>query len=986
MGEVCAERWISALVVAVVLALAAGTAVTAETITADDPDPGQATDEAPLRPDGTPRAGTDGAAAPGDDVEGGPRTPGERFRAITPITASELNAVDPTFRALARKIAAGEADKRDMRAFEWLRWRIEPYDEAVDLSVGRDEALARLRDKVRSRAAAQAFRARAAESPLASPGEALDGSFGATFGGATDASTESTVVSMGVSATGTWTAIGPTNIPGRTTGLAQPAGQPATLYASTAAGGLWRTTDSGATWTPLTDFEASLSGGAVLLDPNDANTIWFATGEGNFTSTSSGVFGTPMYPGAGVLKSTNGGMTWTISNDFSPNGIRRLALHPSDSTRLYAAGQSGCYLSTDAGATFTLITTGGIPSNGPASDVVVDPNDASRVFCAFYSDGIYRTEDGGTSWTVLDDGISTSPGRVALAIAPSDSNIMLAGIAENSGDLFVSTDAGDSWSRANGGVPLGYCGGQCVWDNAVGFDATNANVMYAGGISTYRSQDGGATWDTIPNVGSGVHVDQHFVLSPTANEVFLANDGGIYRSTDQGESFTQWAGGMDTSQYYAICRHSTDDDWAMGGTQDNGTHRRLNLGWQQVLGGDGGMCMTGPPGSDVVIGEFQGHAMRRSSNGGNSWGDAEDGIGDSEPRPWIGVMAPDPSDRNNMWTTTNDIYRSLDAKATAWVRVGDNVRCDPAAGCLSASSISVAPSDSNTVWIAFRAQGAIPPFTPGTPGGVLRTNNALDATPTWTDVTGATFPLRSIRQIRVHPDTPTTAYVVFTGTGTERIRKTIDDGATWTDVTGDHPAIPINDLMIDADNPGTLLSATDLGVYRSDDDGTTWYGFSDGLPRSPAMFFTYNRSSGKLRVGTHGRSMWDFVPSATSGPVAVPDGEVIPGDPMRADRLSSTEVRVTWDVATCTGTDTNLFHGDLTDVSTLSYNGQVCDLGTTGTADVTLPAGDVFFVVSSEDAGGTEGPHGFDGTGTVRGANGVGFCGVTAQDTNATCP
>ena len=346
----------------------------------------------------------------------------------------------------------------------------------------------------------------------------------------------------------------------------------------------------------------------------------------------------------------------------------------------------------------------------------------------------------------------------------------------------------------------------------------------------------------------------------------------------------------------------------------------------------------------------------------------------------------DPTDRNNMWTSTNDIYRSTDARASDWVRVGDNLRCDSAAGCLSASSISIPDNDSNTVWVGFRAQGAFPPFTDGTPGGVVRTHSALDASPTWTDVTGADFPLRSVRQVRVHPDVPTTAYIVFAGLGTGKIRKTIDDGATWTDVTGDHPNVPINDLFIDPDNPGTLLSATDVGIYRSDDDGATWYSFNNGLPLAPAMQFTFNRSTGKLRVGTHGRSMWDFEPESASGPVAIPDGSNVAGEPMRASRLSATEVRVTWDAATCVGADVNLFYGDLANVATLAYDGESCALGTSGTADVLVPAGSLFFVLASEDAAGIEGPHGYDGTGVPRTASGIGVCGVTAQNAGATCP
>ena len=164
-----------------------------------------------------------------------------------------------------------------------------------------------------------------------------------------------------------------------------------------------------------------------------------------------------------------------------------------------------------------------------------------------------------------------------------------------------------------------------------------------------------------------MHVDHHYLLAPSHGEVFVAGDGGIYRSTDFGQNWTEWSQGLDTTQYYGICMADDDPDFAFGGTQDNGSHRRrtdLSPEWQQVLGGDGGMCMTGPESSQVIIGEYQFHNLRRTANGGTTWAAVSDGIGLGEPRPWVGIMVADPTDRNNMWTVTNRVYRSVDTRAT----------------------------------------------------------------------------------------------------------------------------------------------------------------------------------------------------------------------------------------------------------------------------------------------------------------------------------
>ncbi len=924
-----------------------------------------------------PRAGVTGEVPPGEDVEGGPLSEGEQFRLWTPLGPAELNAVDPQFRRWAETIAAGQADKRIMRLYWYYHWRLQPFDRPVPQN-WRERGLAVLRDTERTRAARAALEARRADTPSAPPGSVLDAA--AARGGTTSADA-GTDAGPGISPWGVWVPIGPYTIAGRTTGLDRPADEPDTLYAAVADGGVWRTRDRGQTWERLSDFEPTLSGGSILLDPTDARTIYFGTGEGNGAIDN--------YPGIGVLKSTDGGLSWTPSNQFS-SVVRRLAIHPSEPSRIYAAGASGCYVSTDAGANFSLIDAPGLPTGTGASDVLIRPDDPNRLFCALWggSDGgIYRSTDRGATWARLDTGLPApnTAGRIALAVSRSNPDTMIAGIEINSGTIYRTDDGGDNWYEP-APSPLGYCGGQCWYDNAVGIDPADPNVLYAGGVSAHRSLDGGVSWAVM---SSGVHVDHHFVFAPAAGEVLLANDGGVYHSADQGSSWSEWSLGMDTTQYYGICRADDDDDWAFGGTQDNGSHRRRpSDGWQQVLGADGGMCMYGPAGSGVIVGEYQNLNIRRSADGGASFFDANTGIPGGEPHPWVGILVADPSDRNNMWTATDRIYRSLDARATAWQKVSDALHCASVAGCRTATSIAVAPSDSNTVYAGFGAQGPVPPVFPGQTAGVFKTTNALDASPTWTDVSSPGFPFRSVRRLRVHPDDASTVYAVIAGYGAPKIWKSADGGASWVDRTGDLPDVPVNDLVIDADSPGTLLVATDLAVFRSDDDGATWYGFSEGLPTAAAIELTHDRLTGRLRVGTHGRSMWDWQEASTSA-LAVPDGANVGGTQMMVALLDSSTMRLYWDTRTCTAREYNLFWGDLDDVATRTYGGAECGLGSSGQADVPLPvtaSGNVFFVIAAADGAGTEGPHGFDSGGDPVSANGIGFCGIASQDILASCP
>ena len=909
-----------------------------------------------------PSGRLEGPADPGEDVERGPITEGEQLRQWTALTDLELRAADPSFRLWVELIRAGLADKRIMRLWWFHRSRLDPFVSRVPEG-WRQRGAAVLRDGARTARALGVYRPPVRGDAPRPPAGSIEATSERLRGGSPEGIVAD--AAPGISPWGVWVPIGPYNIPGRMTGLDRPEGEPLTLYAAAADGGAWRTRDGGASWEVLTELEATQSGGSILLDPSNPSVIYFGTGEGNGAIDN--------YGGIGVLKSTDAGRTWTASNPFS-GSVRRLAMHRSEPSRVYAAGDSGCYLSTDAGATFTLISGAGLPTNAGASDVLVRPDDANTVFCAIWGGsqgGIYRSVDHGASWSFLSSGLPAmgSVGRIALAVSRSNPDVMIAGIDTASGTVYKTTDGGDTWTALAGGS-AGFCGGQCWYDIAVGIDPVDPGVLYAGGVGHRRSMDGGLTWGPAD---SGVHVDHHFVFTPAAGEVILANDGGVYRSGDHGASWSNWSLGMDTSQYYGMCRHPSDPDWAFGGTQDNGSHRRRltdTPAWQQRLGGDGGMCMSGPPSGSVVLGEYQNLNIQRSTDGGNSFFGANGGIPSREPHPWVGLLVADPSDRNNMWTATNRIYRSLDARATNWVVVSGALYFN-----LSATAIEVAPADGNVVYAGFDA------------GGVFVSSNALAAAPTWTSIKGS-LANRGVRRIRSAPWSADVVYLVHAGYGAGKIWKSTNRGGSWTNVTGDLPDVPVNDLVVDGDAPGTLIAATDLGVFRSDDDGASWYGWSTGLPTVASIEMSYDAASGKLRLGTHGRSMWDWQ-EASATPVAVPDGAVVPGRQMTLERIGAADVRVRWDVRGCTARDYNLFWGDLDDVAIGTYAGATCGLGTSGMATVPMPttsSGNVFFVVASSDAAGTEGPHGHAGDGTPSARNGIGLCGIAAQEGAATCP
>ena len=657
-------------------------------------------------------------------------------------------------------------------------------------------------------------------------------------------------------------------------------------------------------------------------------------------------------------------------------------MHPAQPDRLLAAGSGGCWVSNDGGANFTGFG-GGLPDVS-ASDIVIRPDDPDTVYCAIWgssSGGVWRTTNGGQNWSHLQNGIpfGTNPGRISLAISASNPDILIAGIQEGNGTVYYTADGGDSWVQRN---LFGYCSGQCWYDNHVAIDSADPTILYAAGINVWRSLDSGLNWSQASSSSGGrccnpdyVHVDHHFMLTPSAGVVITASDGGIFHSDDSGSSWDEWSQGMATTQYYGICRREGDAGWAFGGTQDNGSHRYQEgdaTPWASVLGGDGGMCMTGPAGSNIIVGEHQNHAMRRSVNNGSSWSSATSGIGGGEPRPWVGLLVADELDRNNMWTATDRIYRSLDARATPWVDVSGALE---GAG-VSVTAIDVSPQNSNLVAAGYNG------------GSIYLTTRAILVPFSFGKIDSAELPDRSVRRLRFSPSGGAFLYAVFSGFGSDRIWKLPTFGGTWTNITGDLPNIPVNDLRPDPNHSDSILAATDLGVYRSDDGGISWHSFSTGLPTVAAIEFTYDATFDRLRLGTHGRSMWEWQPSIDSA-VAVPDGATIAGTAMQANLLADGSMRVEWDVSNCTARNYNLFWGDLDLVSTRSYSDASCGIGTSGRADMPIPAtpsGNLFFLVVGTDEAGIEGPHGFDVFGDAISADGIGLCGITEQAVVSACP
>jgi uncharacterized repeat protein (TIGR01451 family) len=695
-----------------------------------------------------------------------------------------------------------------------------------------------------------------------------------------------------------WTLIGPqpTDTPyndpivaGRVTALAVDPTNSNVVYAGAAEGGVWKTTDGGVHWTPLTDTQPSLAVGSIAIDPSNHSTIYVGTGEENYSNDS--------YYGEGILKSTNGGTSWTQIkgpfvgplNELTGGAfIGAIAVDPGNSAvilvgvRIYL-GTTGVYRTEDGGTTWTSAL-----SKGDGRAVVFDPSNGNIAYAAVQSAGVYKSFDAGKTWAPIpgtgSNVLPNNVARIALGIAPSAPSTLYAGVQDaNSNSLlgvFKTVDGGANWVKLVNAPD--YCAWQCSYNQAIAVDPDNANVVFAGGFTTmYRSTDGGSNWTNVIQGANGfsLHADLHaLAFSSDSSVIYAGNDGGVWSANAPTATPVPWTELNDTLAitqfYFSPSINPQDVTNSFGGTQDNGTQRYGGaMNWGDVVCGDGGWTAIDPlTPSNVYSSCWPSNGVVWRSTGGGifgSWSRHVGGINLSDRMAFLPPLAIDTLHPANLYFGTYRVYQTTN-RAHSWTAISGTLTPD------TLTTIAVAPTDSNTVYAG----------ASGSPGDsrVFVTTNALAGVGSgWTDRSNG-LPPRFLTHIAVDPHSSTSAYVAYSGfsgfvDSLGHIFRTIDGGVTWKDVSGNLPNIPINAIVIDPILANTYYAATDIGVFRTRNAGSVWSVLGAGLPRVAVLGLTLHDSSRTLRAATHGRSMWDIhvpiadlVTSLTESPNPVPHG------------------------------------------------------------------------------------------------------------------
>jgi hypothetical protein len=634
-----------------------------------------------------------------------------------------------------------------------------------------------------------------------------------------------------------WTPIGPNNINGRIKSLAIHPTNGDIVYAGGANGGVWKTTNGGNSWFSTMDSELSMAIGAIGISANNPDVIYAATGESVGGSS-------PSFDGVGVYKTTDGGGDWDLLTSITSIRCSRVLVHHSDPNIVYVAGDRGFHKSVNGGATWTNLVIGGI-SNGNISDAVMDPILSNQIYVGIRNVGVFKTLDDGNTWTLLSNGLPTGieADWIRLAIGPPlfvTSSPLVAKMGPDTGLLFKSIDAGASWTAVSWDyVPVPF---MKTWTSIVAIDPADQDVIFGGGVDLWRSSDGGASF--IRDIMT--HSDHHVIaFSPTdTNVCYMATDGGVYKSTNKGQTWSLSSNGLVCTQLYVSDVAQTVPFVMGGGTQDQGFIKSNGSSeWVDTnAGNEGNVFVIDPNDSRNIYVDPWSGLLRKSTDGGETWNDIVNGIGQEIVRH----LAVQPGESNTLLCAANPrhIFRSID-QGNNWEPV---LELDIIDGEV-------------TTYVVFSLSNPTDCYA-ATNKGRFYHSNSNGVFGTWVQpyLPADKPPTGYITCIAVAPD------VIYISYGRNDnppapIYKSIDGGKHWSMANGvltadPLPNVTVYSLVIDKQNSEVVYATTEIGIFRTRNGGDSWSAFDDGMPRVRSTGLTLHRSTNTLYASTMGRGVY----------------------------------------------------------------------------------------------------------------------------------
>jgi photosystem II stability/assembly factor-like uncharacterized protein len=688
--------------------------------------------------------------------------------------------------------------------------------------------------------------------------------------------------------------IGPAEMGGRTDDLAIVESDPRIMYVGTAAGGVFKSVNGGATWKAIFEDQPNPSIGDLALAPSNPSILYVGTGEANNRQSSSW--------GDGVYKSMDGGTTFIHLGLKDTHHIGRIVVHPTDPNTVYVAAlgdlwgpnkERGVYKSNDGGATWTLALF--INENTGVSDIAIDPQSPNILYAAAYQhqrtvfgyngggpgSGLYRSIDGGAHWTKLGHGLPSGDiGRCALDVYRKNPNIVYAEVQHQTlGGVYRSEDKGENWTRMSDTDP------RPSYFSQIRVDPNNDLKIWLGGVNIYFSEDGGKSF--IQTRFERVHSDVHAIWIDPANSdhLVIGNDGGVWVTNDAGRAWRH-LNNFAIGQFYEVAYDFQKPYHVCGGLQDNyswcgpsSSTQTLGIGnedWMTVQGGDGFYNRIDPTDPNIIYAESQdGNLTRRDLRTSESKNIRPQEPDDNAPRyrfQWNSPLMISPHDPKTIYYGGNHLFKSTD-RGDTWQVLGEDLttKADRNKQAIFAKEMGdagvLSRNDGVAAWPCITAIAESPKqagvLWAGTDDGNVQMSR--DGGKTWQNVVSHMPGAPKGGYVsRIEPSykDAATAYVTFDNHRSADygiyIYSTHNYGDSFTRITNGIPpeAGTVHVVREDPVNPDLLFAGTEFGMFITFDRGANWHRMKNGLPTVPVFDIQIHPRDHDLILATHGRSIW----------------------------------------------------------------------------------------------------------------------------------
>ncbi len=666
---------------------------------------------------------------------------------------------------------------------------------------------------------------------------------------------------------------------GRLIELAVDPGNEQVVFAASASGGVWKTTDQGRNWANVTDgYLPTIGMGSISMDPNDSSIVYCGLGEG-----VPGAFYEPI--GAGIYKSTDSGASWSLLGNSASmiSNVTDIKVLNNSSTLLAASGGTraagGLYRSTDGGQNWSEI------SNVGNFSISVDPANRSNVLATSQYISLSQTTaipgeiffstNAGQSFSAATIPDNSGVFRIELSRSGQIVYALAAGTDASIKGIWKSTNNGQTFTALPmTGIPTSgdYKPGQMYYNCAIGVSPYNSDIVYVGSnLRMYKSVNGGQSWTAASDWAGDdglpyVHADHHSIrFGSNSDIVYFGTDGGFFVTTNGGTTWEERNINMTALQIYRMDNHATNENAVVMGLQDNDKYvRRTDGTWTHYPNsfGDAMEMLSWPPDPNVFFGaNYFGGAVRVTEDGGSTqwplirgYQGSNNGIPDDERGAWISPFFYDPDNPSTLYLGLNGVYRTTYTKGVfpTWTQIiARDTTQTP--NQLESMTITRGATNRKLIWFKGRRDQS----------GQL-TVGINRANPDGTNLENVALPqLGWVSDIEADPNNNDTIWITYSNLAggpqdNKRIFRSTNLGTSWTDMTNNFPAeTPANTVMVDPGNSNTIFIGSDVGIFRSDNGGSSWTYWNEGLPPVVITDLAYFGPKRLIRAASYGRGMWE---------------------------------------------------------------------------------------------------------------------------------